>query len=339
MSTSKELMLKTLNFESPERIPRQLWLLPWGQIHHPEKLKKIQQDWPDDIIHCPAEFAQQPRSEGDAFAIGHYIDEWGCDFINTHGGIIGEVKEPMVQTWDDLGKVRPPVEMLTFDVDKCNEFCHDPKNSDKFIIAGCCPRPYERLQFLRGTQNVMMDIALEEPKIFELMKIIHEYNLKLFEKWAKTDVDGMMFMDDWGSQQALLMRPDNWRKIYKPMYKEYIDIAHSAGKKTFMHSDGHIIEIMEDLIEIGLDAVNSQLFCMDIEEMGKRFAGKITFWGEIDRQHILPRGTLHEVEDAVKLVHKNLCKNGGVIAQCEFSAGGNPDNIYKVFETWNTLSA
>ena len=64
-----------------------------------------------------------------------------------------------------------------------------------------------------------------------------------------------------------------------------------------MHSDGNITEIIPDLIEIGIDALNSQLFCMDIEELGKKFRGKITFWGEIDRQNILPNGNRKDIED------------------------------------------
>ena len=98
-------------------------------------------------------------------------------------------------------------------------------------------------------------------------------------------------MDDWGSQKSLLINPKQWRKIFKPLYKEYIDLAHQAGKKIFMHSDGYIFDIYGDLIELGLDAINSQLFIMDIEEIGKHFGGQITFWGEIDRQHLLPHGT------------------------------------------------
>lgn len=94
-----------------------------------------------------------------------------------------------------------------------------------------------------------------------------------------------MFMDDWGSMHSLLVSPDMWRARFQPLYEDYIRIAHDAGKKVFMmHSDGNITAIYEDLVEMGVDALNSQLFCMDIEELGRRFKGRITFWGEIDRQ-------------------------------------------------------
>ncbi len=87
-----------------------------------------------------------------------------------------------------------------------------------------------------------------------------------------------------------------------------------------------------DILELGLDAINSQLFCMGIEEL-VQFRGKITFWGEIDRQHLLPEGSPKEIEKAVIKVKENLWHNGGCIAQGEFGPGAKPENVYKVFET------
>ena len=107
-----------------------------------------------------------------------------------------------------------------------------------------------------------------------------------------------------------------------------------SGKYAFMHADGFITDIFPDLVEIGLDAVNAQLFCMDIEDLGRRFSGRITFWGEIDRQHILARGTRNEVFAAVERVRRALDRRGGVIAQCEFGIGAGPGNVFSVFEAW-----
>ena len=74
-------------------------------------------------------------------------------------------------------------------------------------------------------------------------------------------------MDDWGTQISLLINPQIWREIFKPMYKDYCDLAHSKNKYVFFHSDGFIEQIYPDLVEIGVDAINSQLFCMDIENL------------------------------------------------------------------------
>ena len=126
------------------------------------------------------------------------------------------------------------------------------------------------------------------------------------ELWAATDVDGVEFMDDWGSQQTLLISPEAWRDLFKPLYRDYCDILHARDKFVFFHSDGNISDIFPDLIEIGVDAINSQLFCMDIELLSEYFRKRITFWGEIDRQRILPFGTQEDVRAAVHRVRQSL---------------------------------
>ena len=113
----------------------------------------------------------------------------------------------------------------------------------------------------------------------------------------------------------------------------------SYGKSVFMHSDGYIADIFPDLIEINIDALNSQLFCMDIKELGEKYRGKITFWGEIDRQDLLPHGSREEIEKAVRVVFEELYENGGVIAQCEFGLEARPENVITVFNSWNKIGA
>jgi uroporphyrinogen-III decarboxylase len=174
-----------------------------------------------------------------------------------------------------------------------------------------------------------------QPKGFlDFLDLMHEFYCELMLKWAKTDVDSLMMMDDWGSQNALLINPKLWEKMFKPLYKDYIDIAHSLGKKIFMHSDGNTLDIYPHLIELGLDAFNSQIFCIGIDNL-EQFKGKITFWGEIDRQHLLPNASVEEINNAVKKVKSKLWANGGCIAQCEFGAGAKPENVYEVYKAWN----
>ena len=332
---SKERVLRTLEFDNPDRAPRQLWTLPWAHTHHGDKIAQLLKDFPEDFMGCPA-FLEKPLNViGDSTAVGDYTDEWGCTFHNIHEGVIGEIKVPLVQgeDFEDVEKVVPPENELTLQIDKVNEFCRE--HSDKFIMGGCCPRPFERLQFLRGTEQLYVDLMMEPDGLLEAMKRVHEHGIKLMELWAKTDVDGLNFMDDWGAQRSLLINPKLWVKFFKPMYKDYIDIAHAAGKKIFMHSDGYTLDIYPHLIELGLDAINSQIFCMGIDKLVP-FKGKITFWGEVDRQHLLTAdATPEQVKAAVREVKQKLWANGGCVAQCEFGPGGVPENVYAVYEAWN----
>lgn len=336
--TSRELVYAALENRSPERAPRDLWTLPWAENHYPQELKKIREDFPSDFGGVDVRYEKYAETKGDPYQKGVYVDPWGCEFENIFEGIIGEVKHPLIPTedeeWDNVGKIHIPTESLTFDIDQVNAEC---AKSDKFISGGCCPRPFEQLQFIRGTENLYIDLLDPPPKMLRFMDLMHEFYCELMEKWAKTDVDCLNFMDDWGSQRSLLISPALWKKYFKPKYKDYIDIAHSHGKKIFMHSDGYTLDIYPELIELGLDAFNSQIFCIGPENL-EQFKGKITFWGEIDRQNLLPYGTEEEIRQAVRRVYDHLWDRGGCIAQMEFGAGAKPENVYAAFDEWEKLT-
>jgi len=335
---SKKLYLDTLEMRNNyARAPHDLWTLPWAEKRYPTEIAEIRRAFPADSVGAPGFNAERGIGYGDPCAEGVSVDDWGCEFINIQEGVIGEVKHPQIVTddWSDAENVRVPREWLSIDKEKINDFCR--ANADKFITCGCCPRPFEQLQFIRGTANLYMDLMDMPENMEKFIAKMHAFYCELLESWAETDVDALNFMDDWGSQRALLIPPRVWRDVFKPMYRDYINIAHSHGKKIFMHSDGYTFEIIPDLIELGLDAFNTQIFCMGAENL-RQFRGKITFWGEIDRQWLLPHGTEKQIEDAVMDVYENLWDNGGCVAQCEFSAGGKPENVRKVFETWDRLT-
>jgi len=334
-ATSRELVYQTLNFTGPARAPRDLWTLPIAARAHAAELAAILEAYPPDMIGVDGFERERPPTRGDQYAIGEYTDEWGATFVSVQAGVIGEVKQPLIGDWaTDVPRVHIPTAWLTVDRDAVNRAC---ATTDKFTLAGCNPRPFEQLQFLRGTANLYMDLTDPPPELLAFMAELHAFYCELLQVWAQTDVDALRMMDDWGSQRSLLISPTMWRHYFKPMYRDYVQIAHAAGKKFLMHSDGHILAIYPELIEIGVDALNSQLFCMGVEKLAP-FAGKITFWGEIDRQRLLAFATPDEVEAAVRQVHEHLWRSGGCIAQCEFGAGARPENVECVFATWDKLT-
>jgi hypothetical protein len=185
-----------------------------------------------------------------------------------------------------------------------------------------------------------MDVMMPEEGMDKVLAEIHSFYMKELEFWVSTDVDSIGFMDDWGSQWQLLIPPPIWRELFKPLYKDYCDLMHANGKFAFMHSDGYITEVYPDIIEVGVNALNSQLFVMDIAELGRQFKGKITFWGEIDRQHVLCSPDPQAGRDAVRKVTKHLYDpSGGIIAQSEFGPGSNPDVVTAIFEEWEKVQS
>jgi uroporphyrinogen decarboxylase len=337
--TSREIVRKTLTFNTPQRIARQTWMLPWALNNFPEEIKRLKELYPDDIVTAPDVYQPSMLVTGEQYEVGSYVDEWGCRFENIHKGIIGEVKEPVITDLKDLSLLHAPYEILPQDKDaarvKVNDFC---TSSSQFVIANCCARPWERLQFLCGTATAMMDIITPGSGAKELVAAIHKFYIEELKFWVSTDVDAVMFMDDWGSQNSLLIPPPVWREVFKPLYKDYCDIAHNNDKFIFMHSDGHITAIYPDLVEIGVDAVNSQLFCMDMAEIASIAKGKITFWGEIDRQHVMPALDTKQAEQAVEEVAKLLYSpEGGIIAQFEISPGSNIQNAFAIHKQWQKI--
>jgi hypothetical protein len=335
--TSRERVIRTLEFKRPERVPRQLWKLPGIDMFRKSEVDAILEKYPEDIIIPEVFYGKGEREKGIRYLRKQpATDAWGCEWHAGEDGVAGVVRNPPIKAMAEIDRLQAPFEILKkADFSKANEL-HE--KTDKFILAWTTVRPFERMQFLVGTENLLMELATPSKQIFRLRDIVHEFFLKELEMWVDTDVDGIMFMDDWGSQENLIISPALWRDLFKPLYKEYCDLIHRKNKYVFFHSDGNIEAIYPDLIELGINAINSQLFCMDIEALGRKHKGKITFWGEIDRQYVLPFGTKEDVTRAVIRVKNALWKpEGGIIAQCEFGLVDPCENIEAVFEVWETI--
>ncbi|HMK39559.1 MAG TPA: uroporphyrinogen decarboxylase family protein, partial [Bacteroidota bacterium] len=311
-----------------------------AERHFPRELAEIRKRFPPDIATAPSPMVRSPRVSGDQYTPGTYTDEWGCIFLNIQEGAIGEVRDPILPEIAGWREILPPYDTFPADrqraVLEINAFC---RKTDSFVLAEACPRPWERYQFLRGSANAMMDMATMEEGVSELLDVIQRYYMEELELWSRAEVDGVKFMDDWGSQNQLLISPEMWRRIFKPLYREYVELAHARGKFIFMHSDGNIEQILPDLAEIGIDAVNSQLFCMDLERVARDVKGKITFWGEIDRQHALPSSDPEAGRRAVREVASHLFdRRGGMIAQLEFGLAANPAVVASVYDEWEKMT-
>jgi len=331
--TSRERVTAALTFSTPDRVPRDLWVLPYVSLFRKAELDALLERYPIDFGRPELSPGSDDEDLQKYAQAGTYTDEWGSVWHLAEAGIVGEVKQPVLSDWARYAHYRPPVDFIrSRDWDHVNRLCAE---SDRFMVSGVCARPFERLQFLRGTENLYLDLAYGSPEIRSLMTMVHEYYCEDVTRWAASDVDAVALMDDWGSNTSLLISPDMWRELFKPMYRDYCEIVRKAGKYVFFHSDGNIESIYGDLIEVGVHALNSQLFCMDIEGLGARHRGKITFWGEIDRQQVLPYGSTADVREAVSRVRRSLYDpRGGVIAQCEWGKDNSRANVEAVFEAW-----
>ena len=331
--TGRERVTASLNHSSLDRAPRDLWALPYISLFRSSELDEVLDAFPSDFGRPELTPGFGDKETRRLAGPGTYVDEWGSVWQVGEPGVVGEVKSPALADWSKLGTFQPPWDLVrNRDLVNVNREC---EKSDLFMLSAVCARPFERLQFLRGTESLFVDLAYGTKELFTLMEMIHEFHMDDVAFWAGSNVDGVFLMDDWGANNSLLINPEVWRAVFKPLYRDYCDAIHAAGKYVFFHSDGNIEAIFGDLVEIGVDVLNSQLFRMNIEDLAVRYIGKITFWGEIDRQFVLPFGTPDDVQAAVRRVRNALDDGtGGVIAQCEWGKDNPKANIEAVFQAW-----
>lgn len=342
--TPRETVRKAVTFQYPERLPQDIWITPWSWMHQPAHAREMQDAYPSDILRrelLEADGVYRPstRLQGERFDLGTFVDEWGCVFENIQAGVHGEVMEPMIDDPADWKRIEPPWETLPDNKNKArdavNRICAE---SDRFVIAPHFPRLWERYQFFRTSEEAFCDLMEDEGDVDRMLRHIHEFYLAEMEFWASTDVDGLFIMDDWGSQLNLLIDPAMWRARFKPYYRDYCELGHAHGKLMFMHSDGQIADILPDLAEVGVQAVNSQLFCMDMARLEREVKGKLAFWGEIDRQHVIVSDNPQDGRDAVRQVASHLHDpSGGIIIQFEFGPGAKLATAHAVMDEWERV--
>jgi hypothetical protein len=155
------------------------------------------------------------------------------------------------------------------------------------------------------------------------------------ELWAATDVDGVVFRDDWGTEEGLAVSVEMWRDLFRPLYRDYCKILHDKDKFVFFQSAGNILDIFGELTKLGIDAIHSQMHLMDAERLAKRYRGRVTFWGEMDPQRMHTPGTADEFRKSVLSVRKAVdYGSGGVIAQCSWEPGVKLQTVAMFFEQW-----
>lgn len=162
--------------------------------------------------------------------------------------------------------------------------------SDKVRMALCINGMFERLHEFMGFENALIAIASEPEECYEFFGAVADYKIKYYQKIAKYyDFDVLECHDDYGSQDRLFISPEAWRKLIKPHLKRIVDAVHDLGLIYQHHSCGHIEPLVEDFIELGMDAVDTwQSACNPhIAEIKKKYQDKLCFIGCMDNTNIL----------------------------------------------------
>ena len=190
--------------------------------------------------------------------------------------------------------------------------------SEKYgVYIGCLifGSHWEKAYFTRGIENFLADLAAFPEFSKQLLDFIIARNMEMLPDTLKCPYyDGILLGSDWGTQNDLIMSPDTWHNMIERGEKVQYDLIHSAGKDVMVHSCGCILRIMDDLVRLGVDILNPvQPECMDLQYLKDNYGDKITFWGGITTQGVLPFGTPDEVRAETQRVIDILSKNGGYI--------------------------
>jgi uroporphyrinogen decarboxylase len=188
------------------------------------------------------------------------------------------------------------------------------QNADSFRI-GLVGHLYEAAWAMRGMEDFLMDLILHPAFVEDLLDGITEYYLGVIEESVKYHIDAFYFGDDLGSQsQGLIMGADLWRRFMKPRLARMFSRVKEAGKFVYLHSDGQVDAIFEDLIEIGLDVYNPlQPEIRDVRAVKRRYGDRLAFYGGIGIQDLLPHGSPEQVREEVRRLIDELGAGGGYI--------------------------
>jgi uroporphyrinogen-III decarboxylase len=155
---------------------------------------------------------------------------------------------------------------------------------------------------LRGLEQMLMDFAINPDLADQILEIPYQYHLAAARKLVEMGVDMIWTGDDVGTQRGMLISPPMWRRFLKPRMANFIAElkAINPAVKFSYHSDGDILPIVPELIEIGVDVLNPiQPLCMNPAELKQKFGGRACFWGSIDEQYTLPMGSPEDVRAEV----------------------------------------
>ena len=212
---------------------------------------------------------------------------------------------------------------------------------DRFRIASLALSGFTTMTFLRGFNNLMLDLVDQPELVYALADKVFGFEESLIRLLPRYRFDAVGFFDDWGTQDGMIISPAAWRSYFKPRYAHQFDMAHQLGLKVYFHCCGYYPQIIPDFIEIGVDLLNiSQPNLYDIPELGRKYGGKVCFVCPVSYQTTSISGSSEEIYEDVRTLVDNLGRfNGGLVGYVEeyHSMGMSQSNYNACVQAFRTL--
>ena len=197
-------------------------------------------------------------------------------------------------------------------------------------------------QFLRGFEGWFMDLAAD-PKFAEaLMDRVLDFLLALADKLLDKVgpfIQIITFGDDLAAQEGLMMSMPMFRRLIKPRLRRVFDFLRSrCDAKLWFHTDGAIVPIIPELVDLGIDILNPVQVTAkgmeDTQHLKEQFGDDLVFWGAIDTQQLLPFGTPEQVRSDVRRRILDMAGDGGYVLNSVHNIQGDvdPGNIVAMFD-------
>ena len=304
----RENYLRTVEFRYPEWIPSIINFAPIVWNTYREQLERI-------VLDHPRLFPEYLPSDNNFFDEmplvyrqgEYYRDNWGCTWFTALKGLEGQVVQSPLSDWSALSSYQMPDPLVSDEREKVEKDWEKIKrdiNTRKLqgkLASGNGERLFDRLYFLRGFENLMVDVVTEPPELTQLIRMLEDYEMRLIKKWLELGVDQISFHTDIGMQTGLMISPKSFRKYIKPFFTTLFQACRSSGVHVYLSSDGCLLEIVDDLIDCGVSVHDPQLRANSLPGIVKAYRGKLCAMVDLDRQSF-PFLTPQEIREQVKVV-------------------------------------
>jgi uroporphyrinogen-III decarboxylase len=223
-----------------------------------------------------------------------------------------------------------------------SETARQVDRSQTFLAVGHPHAFYEKAIETVSAGEFLSSLLCEPDRAHALLDIFLQFELGIAAEYAPLTPDHVNIGDDYGTQDQLAMSPDTWREFFKPRLRAIIDFyRRNVGEHVVVshHSCGHVMPILEDLIEIGVNILHPvQSTANDLAELRRITSGRLVLAGGIDGQRILPLGTPEEVREEVFRKMALLWEDGGYLPMPEKMLGvpqENHDAMVKAIADWS----
>jgi uroporphyrinogen decarboxylase len=339
--TSRERVIRSMKFENPDRVPVLHRIKPGYFRIYEKEIGELRERYPSDILQSEKTHTWFTfYSEGKLFTRPGELntDEWGCTWATTTDDYLGQVVDSPLKSWDDYRQYSMPdphhgVEGIA----EMDAVRRDDRSRHYMLVwIGSIFHTYT---YLRGAENALIDTAEQKPGFFSLLDMLLEFLLKRIEILSDHDLDGIFISDDWGSQQSLMIDPEQWRRIFKPRYTQLAEAIHERGFFAHYHTCGFTLPILGDLVECGFDEINPQVPLMDKDELAGIFAGRTCIRPDLQRQGVLIHGTPLDVEAHVRETFDALkSPGGGYIGHIPVEMNVPLANVEAMMRTYSELT-